>query len=334
MSNRSFPFAFVFCALGTAASSASADEAPPAPVSAPEPAPSPAPESAPKPAPAPYSLPFQLRPVTAASAVRLDTSFAKYENAKAQGAFAVVSELTGAYRIPGTGSAPGTGLAPLVKLTVVGDSPPPGVLGTSAFVNPLVGAAYAMKFDSGFRASGFLAFTIPIGMGGGDTPDKGAKDARTVGVFVRSGLDNSLFAVNDFAVIPGLDFAYVGHDFTAQLEVTYFELARVRGAADQHEATKRNLTGGLHLGYFLADFLSLGAELRYQHWLNAPIAVDHHTPGTSEDLLSMAVGPRFHFKLGSGVWMRPGLSYARGFDAPMTSPANAHVFQLDVPVVF
>ncbi len=230
---------------------------------------------------------------------------------------------------------------PLVKLTVVGDSPATAtVTGGTAFVNPLVGAGYAMKFGSGFRASAFLGFTIPIGMGGGDKPDAGAKDARTIGVPVRAGLDNSLFAVDDFAAIPGVDFAYVSGGFTAQLEVTLFQLWRVRGAADQPEASKTNLTGGLHLGYFLADFLSLGGELRYQRWLNAPIAVDHHVAGTSADLLSMAVGPRFHFEAG-GVWIRPGIAYVRGFDAPMTSPGQAkppfgdfNIIQLDVPVVF
>src|SRR5580704_4024872 len=140
-----------------------------------------APSAAAEEPPSPYSLPFQLRPVTAATAVRSDTSFARYENAAAQGGFAVVSELLGSFRIPGTGAAQGTGLAPLVKLTVVGDSPPTGTGGT-AFVNPLLGAAYALKLGSGFRASAFLGFTLPIGMGGGDTPDPGALDARNVGV--------------------------------------------------------------------------------------------------------------------------------------------------------
>ena len=226
------------------------------------------------PPPAPYSLPFQLRPVTASTVVRSDTSFSKYENAKAVGGFAVVSELLGSFRIPGTGEAPGTGLAPLAKLTVAGDSPPPGGTGGAAFVNPLLGAIYALKLDSGFRASAFLGVTLPVGMGGGDTPDAGALDARNVGVPVRAGLDNSLFAVNDVAVIPGIDFAYVASGFTAQLEVTLFQLNRVRGDKADPDASKTNLTGGLHLGYFLTDMLSIGAELRYQRWLQAPKTVN------------------------------------------------------------
>ncbi|MGH7435952.1 MAG: hypothetical protein ACRENE_09785, partial [Polyangiaceae bacterium] len=254
--------------------------------------------------------------------------------AKAQGAFATVSELLGSFRIPGTGEAPGTGLAPLVKLTVVGDSPPPGVNGTWAFVNPLVGAAYALKFDSGFRASAFLGVTIPIGMGGGDTPDPGQVDATKVAVPVRAGLDNSLFAVNDIAVIPGVDFAYVESGFTAQLEVTLFQLERVRGDKVDPDASKTNLTAGFHLGYFVTDMFSVGGELRYQRWLQAPKAVNANAPGTSVDLLSMGVGPRLHFKLGPGIWMRPGIAYVRGFDAPMTRPANDNIVQLDIPVTF
>jgi hypothetical protein len=295
-------------------------------------------QDAPAPPPPPprfqYSLPFQLRPVTAATVVRSDTSFASYESATTKGGFAVVPELLLAYRIAGTGPSAGTGLAPLVKFTAVNDSPPGTATGGFAFVNPLVGASYALSLGPEFRASAFFGITIPVGMGGGDSPDQRALDARTVGPVARAGMDNALFAVDDVAVIPGLDVAYVAHRFTAQLETTFFQLERVRGAAVQHEASKTNLTGGLHVGYFVRDVLSVGAELRYQRWLNAPIAVDQHKPGTSVDLLSLGIGPRLHFQLGPNVWIRPGLAYTRGFDHPMTSPANDNVVQLDVPVSF
>ena len=294
----------------------------------------PVPDSEPAHKPAPYSLPFQLRPVTAVTAVRSDTSFASYQNALAQSGFAVVSELSAAYRIAGTGSAPGTGLAPVIKLAVVNDSPPGTATGGFAFVNPLVGGTYALVLGSGFRASAFLCFTIPVGMGGGNTPDKGALDARTVGVVVRAGMDNALFAVNDFAVLPGIDIAYVGHGLTTQAEATVGQLERVRGAGQDPDASKTVFTSGIHVGYFLVDAVSIGAELRYQRWINAPSAVDLHKPGTSVDLLSMGVGPRFHFEIGPGVWIHPGIAYTRGFDHPMTSPANDNIVQLDVPVVF
>jgi hypothetical protein len=301
------------------------------------------PPVAPSPKPPPYSTPFLLRPVTAASVVRSDNSFAPYENRLGQGGFAYVSELVGAWRIPGTGDKPGTGLAPLVKLTLVSDSPPPTVKATGmttpgtggvAVVNPLIGASYALSFGSGFRGSVFFGVTIPIGMGGGNTPDAGELDARKVGPNVRAGMDNSLFAVNDIAFVPGVDLAYVDHGFTAQIEATLFQLERVRGEASQPEAHKTNFTSGLHLGYFVIPMVSLGAELHYQRWINAPIAVDNHTFGTSVDLASVTVGPRVHFKLGKSVWLRPGVSFTRGFEHPLSSPGNYNVVGLDVPVVF
>src|SRR5580704_5296811 len=158
-----------------------------------------------QPAPAPrleYSQPFLLRSVLAATALRSDSSFGFYENANASGGFAYVSELTGMYRIPGTGTAKGTGLAPFLKLAVVEDWPPGTAKGGFAIVNPLVGACYALKLGDSLRASASLGITVPVGMGGGNSPDAGALDARTVGPVLRAGMENSIFAVNDLAVIP------------------------------------------------------------------------------------------------------------------------------------
>ena len=283
--------------------------------------------------PAPYSLPWQLRPVLAATAVRSDTSFARYENAASSGGTTVVSTLTASYKIPGTGG-PGAGLAPLVRVAFSQDSPPSGN-GGFAFVNPLVGASYAFALGGSFRASASLGVTVPVGMGGGDAPDPGVADARSKGVLARAAMDNALFAVNDFTVIPGIDVAYVADGVTVQLEATLLELARVRGDKSQPEATKTNFTSGLHVGYFIASTVSLGAELRYQRWLNAPFAVDKDTTGTLVDNLTVAFGPRFHFALGDHVWLRPGIAYARGLDKPMAaSTPNYHIVQLDVPIVF
>jgi hypothetical protein len=107
-------------------------------------------------APQEYSLPFHLRPVTAATVVRSESSFASYERMNPKsglvstGGLAFVSSLLGSWRIPGTGDNPGTGLAPLVKLTVAGDSPPVfNVAGDDAFVNPLVVASYAARSRPG-----------------------------------------------------------------------------------------------------------------------------------------------------------------------------------------
>jgi hypothetical protein len=312
-------------------------ETPPSPPPAETPAPPPADTVAPAPSrAAPYSLPFQLRTVHAVTAVRSDTSFGAYENTLAQGGVAVVSELSGSWLIPGTGQGvPNTGLAPTVKLTVVNDSPPGTATGGFAFVNPLIGTCYAFSLGGGFRANTFLLVTLPVGMGGGNTPDKGALDARTVGPGIRSGMDNPLFGVNDFSVIPGLDVAYIAHGLTLQAEVTFAQLERVRGAEAQLEASKTAMTAGAHFGFFLASYLSFGAEVRFQWWINPPFAVQTHKPNTSYDLTSLTIGPRLHFQLGPHMWIRPGVSFTRGLDPPMTpSSFNENVAQLDIPLVF
>lgn len=51
------------------------------------------------------------------------------------------------------------------------------------------------------------------------------------------------------------------------------------------------------------------------------------------DKVIVVVGPRVHIRLGEHAWVRPGISYARGFDAPLlTKQTNA--VQLDIPVMF
>ena len=75
----------------------------------------------------------------------------------------------------------------------------------------------------------------------------------------RAQLDNALFAVNDLALIPGFGAAYVSGGLTVQVEITLLQLMRVRGEAAQPEASKTNMTTGLHGGYFFLPQLSAGA---------------------------------------------------------------------------
>ncbi len=295
--------------------------------------PTPEPTPAPTPPPSTYSLPWQLRPVTASTGVRADTSFAKYEDAASRGGLTIASTLTATFKIPGTGPAT-AGLAPFLRLAAVNDSPPIGN-GGLAIVNPLVGASYAILLGGGVRASAFLGFTIPIGMGGGDSPDGGVANSRAKGVLARAAMDNALFAVNDFTVVPGVDVAYVANGFTVQLEATLLQLTRVRGSALQHEATKTNFTTGLHVGYAPISMLSIGAELRHQRWFNAPFAVDNDKTDTLVDNTTFAMGPRLHLKVGETMWLRPGIAYSRGLDKPMAAAApNYHIVQVDLPIVF
>jgi hypothetical protein len=267
--------------------------------------------------------------------LRSDTSIARYEDAGGHAGSTVASFFTASYRIPGTGPKT-AGLTALVRAAFVTDNPAPGNAARpgAALANPLVGAAYAIKLGGGFRLNAFVGATLPVGGGGGSSPSPGALNSRQKGVNARAQLDNSFFAVNDLTVIPGFGAAYVNGGLTVQVEVTFFQLMRVRGEAVQHEARKTNMTSGLHVGYFLVPGLSLGTELRYQRWLNAPFAVENDATDATRDTLSFAVGPRAHIKLGD-VWLRPGIAYQRGLDRPFAaSTPNYHIVHVDLPLFF
>jgi hypothetical protein len=317
-----------------------------APASAPVPADTPAPAEAPAPAappPPPYSLPWQLRPAAIATVLRSDTAFASYKPA-ANGGFTVASMLLGSYKLTPE-------FAPFIRLGVVSNSPPAGTKvgpmtmlkpaeSAFSFINPAFGGTYLFKLSPDFRLAAFLGLTLPIGMGGGAKPDANVALANGAGVSARSAMDNAMFAVDYFTIFPGVDFAYVNHGVTVQLEATIFQLARVRGKGTPPgaDSSRTNFTSGLHLGYFFIPQLSAGAELRYQRWLSTPASIKS-TPTIKRDTtklrdtLSLAIGVRAHFKLSDTVWIRPGIAYARGLDDPMAA-ANYNIVQLDVPVSF
>jgi hypothetical protein len=144
-------------------------------------------------------------------------------------------------------------------------------------------------------------------------------------------MDNSMFAVNDLTPTLGLDLAYVAHGLTLQAEATLFELVRVRGEAVQPDALKTNFTTGVHAGYFLVSWLCMSAELRYQRYLTTPAAVAMNPD--ARDNLTAAVGLRALWKLGGHRSLRPGVSFARGLDLPM-SDRDYNIIQLDAPFAF
>src|SRR4029077_20823072 len=150
-------------------------------------------------------------------------------------------------------------------------------------------------------------------------------------VLARSGMDNAMFAVNYMTAILGADVAYVAHKLTIQAEATVFQLFRARGEDNlkaSNDSTRTNSTFGLHVGYFFLPVLSAGAEIRYQRWLSTPttgaknamtgVVTSTNFPDNRLDTLTVAVGPRVHFKLSKSIWCRPGFSYARGVDRPLT----------------
>jgi len=287
--------------------------------------------AAPTTPPPPYSLPWQLRPVAAVNVIRSDTAVAFYDNGMGASGSTVATMLLASYKLTPS-------LAPLVRLGVSqNDAPAAGVDGTS-FVNPIVGLTFAKKVDS-IRWAAFGGATVPIGGGGGNMPDAGAALANAAGIRARSAMDNAMFAVNYFTAILGGGVAYVDHKLTVQVEATLLQLFRVRGdmAAAATDSTRTNSTVGLHAGYFIIPMLSLGGELRYQRWLTHPtqlamgMAVD--IPSNAMDTVTMAIGPRAHFQVGKGLWLRPGIAYARGLDTPLTT-SSYNMVQVDIPFYF
>lgn len=274
-----------------------------------------------------------MRPLPAPTLIRVDTSLAMHEDAAAARGLTVATVVTGAVRVPNTGPAT-AGLGLVLRSAVVGDTPPRGPGGV-AVVNPLLGVAYAVVTKPGFRFNAFLGNTLPVGMGGGDAPARGPAHARAKGPNARSQLENTLFGTNDVGIIPGIGAGWVAHGWTLQLEATLFHSIRARGSHVQPEASKTNSALGFHVGYFVLPYLSLNGEVRYQRWLNAPIAVDRDTSRASVDTMTMALGPRAHVRLPGVGYLRPGLAYARGLDKPMAAAApNYHIVQVDLPLFF
>ena len=291
-----------------------------------------APAAAPAAPPPPYSLPWQLRPVAAVNVVRSDTVVAFYDNGMGATGSTVATMLLASYKVTPS-------LAPMVRLGLSqNDAPAAGVDGTS-FINPIVGATYAAKVGA-MRWAAFLGATVPIGQGAGNMPDAGAATANSAGIRARSAMDNAMFAVNYFTAIAGGGVAYVDHKLTVQAEATLLQLFRVRGdtASSATDSAKTNSTAGIHAGYFIIPMLSVGGEFRYQRWLSHPTQLNTmgakvDIPGIAMDTMTVAIGPRLHFQVSKGLFLRPGLAYARGLDKPLTD-ASYNMVQVDVPFYF
>ncbi len=200
----------------------------------------------------------------------------------------------------------------------------------SGFSNALLGGNYSRPFGAGWRWTAFLASTIPIGSGGGDSPDAGAAAAMQAAIPARSAMDNALFAVNYWTVIGGLDLAYISPEVTLQAEATLLQLTRVRGPESQ-DSSRTNFTAGIHAGHFFSPLVSLGAEVRLQRWLSD--AAPARNDPSARQQLTFGIGPRLHLKVGKSSWLRPGLSYTRALDDPMDRKGY-NILQIDVPYVF
>lgn len=275
--------------------------------------------------PAPYSLPFQLRPAAVATTLRLDTSVGFWRNGEPSSGHTGVVGLIASRKLSNR-------VALLGRLSFIDNNPPSlsGERAASAFSNPLLGATFLRTLSGGVRQSLFVAATAPIGSGGGRAPLPAKAAALSRAIATRSAMDNALFATNYFTLIGGAGLARVTRAATVQAEITVLQLFRVRGPETQ-DSRRTNFTAGLHVGRSFRPAFSAGAELRYQRWLTdaAPVRANRQ----ARETVTFAFGPRFHFKLGEGKWVRPGLSLTLPLDEPL-SGQRYRILQVDVPVSF
>jgi hypothetical protein len=273
--------------------------------------------------PPPYSVAWQLRSPSAGNVVRSDTAVAMFETAEGSG-LTIASTMSLSYKVTPT-------VAPLVRFAISHNDPAVGETG-QALSNPLIGAIWSPPLLAApMKVAFFGGFTLPIGGGGGNDGDPATLAANRAAVAARSSMDNALFAINDAAFTTGVDLAYIQHGLTVQVEATVLQAIQVRGDDIQPDKTKTNFTSGVHAGYFLADVVSLGAEVRYQRYLSTPRFVE--AAPAARDTLSVAAGIRAHLDLGEKRWLRPGIAYARGLDDPMDGSGYS-VVQVDVPFAF
>jgi hypothetical protein len=284
-----------------------------------------------------YSLPWQLRPVTTDSMVAIDTAAAVFNDAQGNVDIAIPTVFVASYHMT-------PHWAPTIRLGFVGNNAPGAAFDGTAFANPIVGATYARALGI-YRLALFGAMTIPLGTGGGDTPNLRAAETNAAAIAARPA-DAAMFAVNYMAGIAGADLAYVGHGFTAQGEITVLQFVRVRGGdgGGATDALRTQAAVGVHLGYFFGSHFSLSTDLNYRRWLSHPTTLGASAGAgvtfsdAGMNTTTVAVGPRVHFRLGKGAWIRPGLSFARGIDArgidaPLIAGQTTAV-QLDIPVTF
>ena len=113
-----------------------------------------------------------LRPLTAGNVVRLDTvvAFSKTKDT-------VPVLLLGSYKIL-------PNLAAIVRLGIIhSETKGPGGTKATSFINPAIGALYSIPLGEAWKVGLFAGTTIPVGMGGGDTPDMAVRTANLDGIY-------------------------------------------------------------------------------------------------------------------------------------------------------
>ena len=282
-------------------------------------------------------LPWQLRPLTTSNSVRAESAAAVFNDARGNVDIASTSALSASYQLTDEWS-------PMLRLGFLGNNAPGAARDGTTFANPLLGVTYTRVIDDRKLAL-YAATTLPIGTGGGNTPDPTAAQANAASMTVRPA-DDAMFAVNYLTEIVGGDISYVKRGFTAQAEATLQQSIRVRGAesADGTDAARTRASLGAHVGTYIGSHVSLGGDVLYQRWLTHPTKLDMMTGARMQiadddmNALTLSLGVRAHFRIGQASF-HPGLSFTRGLDA--TGPTagtmitnRTTAFALDVPVLF
>lgn len=272
---------------------------------------------------APYSLPWQLRPATVGTVLRVEETVALFEEPSlGKSGQTLVTTLTGSWKLSPR-------WAPVARVSWVSNDPPSPQKSGIGLSNPLLGLTCA-RANSTMKQVGFAALVLPLGQGGGMSPDAGAAAAMARGIPARSSMDNALFATNYFTLVAGAAIAHVDPGLTAQAEVTVLRLFRARGP-ETGDAARTNSMLAFHLGHYFTKGLSVGTEVRYQRWLTeaAPVRAN----ATARENVTFAVGPRFAFRIGDKRFVRPGIAWAHSTDRPF-SAAGYDMIQVDVPFAF
>jgi hypothetical protein len=264
-------------------------------------------------------LPFGLRGAVAATTVRAETAYGW----NAGQSSTVVQYLAASY-------APLANLSLAVRGGWVAYIPEKGDAST-AFTNVALSGMWAESIEPSVKVAGVLGVGLPVGQGGGDSPDPGQAAAIAAGNLARSRFEGlTMFRPNNLTPFLGGDVAWVRGGVTLQAEATLFQGFRVRGAQSDPDSAITNLTMGAHAGYAIVPELSVVLEVRNQTFLSTPASVD--AGKMSRTWTTVGGGPRGNFRVARDVFLRPAIGYFQPLNdpSPMISAGSYHVFLVDV----
>jgi hypothetical protein len=268
-----------------------------------------------------YSAPWQLRSLTPADMVGVESSAAAFTDSNGNIDIAQSTVVGSRYHLTPE-------WVPFLRLGFVANNAPGAALDGTSFGNPTAGATYTRTIAK-YRLAASLSTTLPIGTGGGDTPDPRAARVNTAAITARPA-DSAMFDVDYMTETLGIDVAYLSRGLTAQAEANVAQGIRTRGDGARFR-TSADIA--LHAGYFLGSHVSLGTDLRYQRWLTRDAMTQSAT-----DTLTLAVGLRTHVGLGEHASLHPGISYTRGLNARGTAlpviTDQTNAVQIDAHVLF